>query len=174
MSARPYGTLVRQLDGSGDLAVRTRRLIDLLWDHLHPTGVSWVGVYVAADAEGQPLPAGFEPSSAGSLVLQACRNKPACSPIGLNGACGRSFRSRRSLVVRDVASLGAGYIACDALDRSEVVVPLLDERGQCRGVLDLDSYAVEAFSAADAAGLLGVLRAAGVGLSAPDEPAEVV
>ncbi len=165
--------MLQCLDAGGDRAARMRRVIDCLWDHLHPTGVSWVGCYVTADATGAALPAGSDRTAVGALVLEYCRNKPACSPIGLNGACGRSFLSRRSLIVRDVAALGAGYIACDPLDRSEAVVPLLDDAG-CWGVLDLDSHAVGAFSTADAEGLLAVLRAAGVVSVSPPGPVEVV
>ncbi len=123
-----------------------RTVVDALWHGLHSTGVSWVGFYVYEGAD--------------ELVLAARQPKPACSPIGLHGACGQAFRSRRPLVVRDVRELGDQYVACDPRDQSEVVVPLLDPDGSCWGVLDLDSHDVGSFSQTDVDGLLKVLRAA--------------
>jgi putative methionine-R-sulfoxide reductase with GAF domain len=66
------------------------------------------------------------------------------------------------MVVRDVADLGAGYIACDPRDRSEVVVPCLDGPGRAWGVLDLDSHQLGSFGPADAEALSGLLRLAGL------------
>jgi putative methionine-R-sulfoxide reductase with GAF domain len=58
--------------------------------------------------------------------------------------------------------LGDEYIPCDPADRSEITVPLVDERGACWGVLDLDSRDVAAFDESDERGLCRVLRAAGL------------
>ena len=123
-------------------------VVDALWEALHPTGVSWVGFYVH---EGRD-----------DLILGPYRDKPACSPILLHGACGRSFTSKKPLLVRDVVELGENYIACDTRDRSEVVVPLFDASGTCWAVLDLDSHEVGSFDERDVEGLQSVLRAAGL------------
>jgi len=147
--SRPYKQLMGAVaEAAGDRAGRMQAVVDMLWDSLHPTGVSWVGFYVH---EGRD-----------DLILGPHRDKPACSPILLHGACGQVFTSRKPLVIRDVAELGENYIACDAKDRSEVVVPLYDDSGVCWGVLDLDSYDVGSFDDGDVAGLEGVLRAAGL------------
>ena len=130
-------------------------VVDTLWDALKDTGVSWVGFYLH---EGRD-----------DLVLGPHRDKPACSPIGLHGACGRAFREPRPLVVRDVAALGQNYIACDPRDRAELVIPLFEADGRCWGVLDADSFEAGAFGIEDVEGLLGVLQAAG--LTAEDVPA---
>ena len=146
---RDYERMAQDVSALGDLGARMTGVIDLRWDRLSGNGVSWVGFYTRTPGSEQ-------------MTLGARRDKPACSPIGLHGACGRSLLSRKSLVVTDVANLGAGYIACDPRDRSEVVVPLLDREGVCWGVLDVDSWEVNAFDPGDAAGLCRVLRAAGV------------
>jgi putative methionine-R-sulfoxide reductase with GAF domain len=126
---------------------RMRRVADVLWDLLHRAGVSWVGFYTA---------------EADAMVLGPCRDKPACSPIGLHGVCGQALTSVAPRIVRDVKDLGDAYVACDPRDRSEVVVPLLDDRrGAAWAVLDLDSWDVGAFDESDAAGLADVLEAAG-------------
>ncbi len=126
--------------------------VDAAWRALAPTGVSWIGFYV--DAPEAPDPE--------RLVLAAREPKPACSPIGLHGACGRALTSAKPFVVRDVADLGANYIACDPRDRSEVVIPCLDERGRPWGVLDLDSHSVGAFDDHDAVELEASLRVVGL------------
>lgn len=149
---RDYAALAARLSPAGTRVERMRAAVNVLWEALAPTGVSWVGFYTVADG-------------AAEMLLGPRRDKPACSPIGLQGACGEAFLTRRAVVVRDVRERGANYIACDPRDQSEVVVPCLAADGACWGVLDLDSYDVGAFVVADAAGLTRVLQAAG--LTAP-------
>lgn len=146
--ARDYAAIRAALPAAppSDRAVAMHLAVDLCWSHLARTGVSWIGFYLKSPGSDE-------------MVLGPRRDKPACSPIGLHGACGRCWRERTPLVVRDVASLGAGYIACDPRDRSEVVLPLLEPDGTCWGVLDADSFDVAAFDERDAAGLGVVLRA---------------
>ena len=148
MAARDYSAIVRQLKPTGDRAERMRTTVDALWSVLRDTGVSWVGFYLHEGAN--------------ELVLGPMRDKPACSPIGLHGACGEAFTTRHPVLVHDVQERGPNYIACDPRDRSEVVIPCLNADGTCWGVLDLDSHDVGSFSPADAADLVAVLRAAGL------------
>jgi putative methionine-R-sulfoxide reductase with GAF domain len=145
---RPYAAIAARLTPEGTLQERMKRVVDALWDALHPTGVSWVGFYV--------------PEGPDAMTLAARRDKPACSPIALHGVCGQAFRQKRAIVVRDVAQLGENYIACDLNDRSEIVLPCFDERGLCWGVLDLDSHDLESFGNEDVDGLTTVLKAAGL------------
>ena len=151
---RPYPEIGRELAPADDRRHRMRALVDALWEALEPTGVSWVGFYLHEGGD--------------ELVLGPRRDKPACSPIGLHGACGRAFTEKRPLVARDVVRLGKNYIACDPRDRSEVVIPLLESDGTCWGVLDLDSFDAGAFDQGDVDGLLMLLRAAQ--LTTPDTP----
>lgn len=151
---RPYEEIGDRLVFEGDRQQRMQTLVDALWEALAATGVSWVGFYLY---EGKD-----------ELVLGPRRDKPACSPIGLHGACGRAFTQKRPLVVRDVSDLGENYIACDPRDRSEVVIPLFEPDGTCWGVLDLDSHEVRTFDQTDIDGLLALLRAAE--LTSPNVP----
>ena len=139
---------------TGSRAERMAAAVDALWDHLAPRGVSWIGFYLKVDGKDE-------------MVLGPRRDKPACSPIGLHGVCGRSFLERRPIVVRDVAALGAGYIACDPRDRSEAVIPLFEPDGTCWGVLDADSYDAAAFDESDVEGMTGLAER--LGLSAAPE-----
>lgn len=129
-----------------------RIVVDAAWPRLCKAGVSWIGFYVDHPDLGDDR----------RLVLGPCRDKPACSPIGVHGACGRALLSKQTLIVRDVAELGSNYVACDPRDRSEIVIPLHDEGGGCWGVLDVDSWDIGAFDERDAEGLSSVLRAAGL------------
>ncbi|MCC6228298.1 MAG: hypothetical protein IT432_03630 [Phycisphaerales bacterium] len=140
---------------------RTRAMTlccDLVWDAfgLESAGpdtggfakVSWVGFYEKA-------------TDADEMILVVRRDKPACSPIGLHGACGRSWTEQRVLVIPDVSTLGAGYIACDPNDKAELVLPMFDDRG-CWGVLDVDSFDVGAFAQHDARGMAALCERLGL------------
>ncbi len=113
-------------------------------------GVSWCGFY------------DIVPGTPPSEMLLICREpKPACSPIGLHGMCGRGWKEQRGFVVRDVKVLGENYVACDPRDKSELVLPVFSV-GTCVGVFDVDSYHAGAFTLADLRGAEVVLRAAGL------------
>lgn len=147
---RDYRRVVELIRPEGSREARMQAVVDALWDEMGPKGCSWVGFYI-------------KPLDADELVLGPRRDKPACSPIGLFGACGRSLQSRRPLVVTNVSNLKAGYIACDPRDRSEVVIPCIEVFGdECWGVLDADSHDVHSFTESDVAGLQMVLRHAGL------------
>jgi putative methionine-R-sulfoxide reductase with GAF domain len=145
---RDYAQIAAKLRTAGSRDERMRQVVDALWDSLSTQGVSWVGFYLHHGRE--------------ELLLGPHRDKPACSPILLHGACGRAFLAQTPLIVRDVRALGRNYIACDRDDRSEAVLPLFDPQGRCCGVLDLDSHDTGAFERADVDGLLQVLLAAGL------------
>lgn len=161
-AATPLGRALA--DGSLRRDHVLQRVSDLLWDAFSGTfrgSVSWIGFYV------------FDAARPSEMTLVARRNKPACSPIGLHGACGQCLRACRPLVVRDVKNLGAGYVACDPRDQAEVVLPLIGgpaapagpaSAGTARawGVLDGDSFDTDAFGTADALGMNRVLIAAGL------------
>lgn len=162
---RDYSSIATPDEGASR-EQRMGALVDALWEALSAQGVSWIGFYLGP---GQALEDG-RVVGAQEMLLGPCRNKPACSPIGLHGVCGRSWRERRTIVVGDVADLGAEYVACDPRDRSEVVVPLFDEQGACYGVLDADSFDVRSFDERDGAELFSVLDRAGLtrrGVSGP-------
>jgi putative methionine-R-sulfoxide reductase with GAF domain len=134
-----------------------------------PAPFSWVGFYFGPGSTWDVARAGND-----EMILGPRLPKPACSPIGLQGACGRCFLSGRPVVVRDVAALGANYIACDPRDRSEVVVPFFGASGETLGVLDVDSFEIGAFTEHDAVELVRVLRACGVCMSSGPIACDVV
>jgi GAF domain-containing protein len=68
------------------------------------------------------------------------------------GVCGTAAQRRETIVVPDVSAF-PGHIACDPNSKSEIVVPVLDARGELIAVLDVDSDRVDAFDEEDRAGL---------------------
>lgn len=151
-TARDYPSIVKRTPRGLDRDRAMRQVVDLLWSELHASGFSWIGFYLDQPGEADDQ----------RMVLGPCRDKPACSPIGLHGVCGRGLTTMRTWIVRDVRDLGANYIACDPRDRSEIVIPLIDEDGNCWGVLDADSWEIGAFDESDDEGLRAILRAAGL------------
>jgi L-methionine (R)-S-oxide reductase len=64
------------------------------------------------------------------------------------GVCGRCASEKETQVVADVTLLSY-HIACSGSTRSEIVVPLLDQHGEVRAVLDVDSDLPGAFDQVD-------------------------
>lgn len=160
--SRDYHAVLRNLTSRaaaghvpfGDRERLMRLAVSVLWNAfgLHSRAshaISWIGFYDKVDG-------------ADEMVLVCREPKPACSPIGLHGMCGEGWKQRRSIVIPNVKTLGENYIACDPKDQSELVVPLMTEDGTCIGVLDADSYDVDAFDESDATGMTKVLIALGL------------
>lgn len=152
-SARDYPGVAALIALTGSRDDRMHAVVDALWSVFgEHQPMSWVGFYL-----DQP-----DAPDERRMVLGPCRDKPACSPIGLHGVCGQALLDRETKIIRDVNDLGEKYIACDPRDRSEIVIPLVDEGGTCWGVLDVDSWDAGAFSEQDAEGLQRVLINAGL------------
>lgn len=161
---REYGPILREIPPCSLLDPQMREphmqlLVDALWAMLSLRGVSWIGFYLKTPLRDE-------------MVLGPRRDRPACSPIGLHGMCGRCWLEKRPVLVRDVATLGENYVACDPRDKSEVVIPLFEADGRCYGVLDADSYEVGSFETSDVIGLTQAVEHAG--LSAPAGVREIL
>ncbi len=99
--------------------------------------VSWVGFYLERNGE---------------LILGPFQGKTACIVIPEGrGVCQTALMREKTVVVDDVTSF-PDHIACDALSRSEIVVPV-KHRSEVVAVLDIDSYSPGRFTDSDAAGL---------------------
>lgn len=139
-----------------------RDFLDLAWsafgdDNPSPDRktVSWIGFYER------------DPEDAAQMILVDRRPKPACSPIGLHGLCGKGMLDSTSYIVDDVRTLGANYVACDPRDQSELVVPLFNEKHEAFGVLDIDGFAIGAFDEHDAAQMHKLLTNFGLTAGSP-------
>lgn len=139
-----------------------RDFLDLTWsafgdDNPSPDRktVSWIGFYER------------DPEDAAQMILIDRRPKPACSPIGLHGLCGKGMLDSTSYIVDDVRTLGANYVACDPRDQSELVVPLFNEKHEAFGVLDIDGFAIGTFDEHDAAQMHKLLLNFGLTAGSP-------
>jgi L-methionine (R)-S-oxide reductase len=72
----------------------------------------------------------------------------ACGTIPYErGVCGACATELRTLIVPDVSEF-PGYIACDDLTRSEIVVPVMRD-GELLAVLDVDGLGIADFDETD-------------------------
>ena len=82
------------------------------------------------------------------LYLGPFQGKPACNFIPLGqGVCGVAAFKKETVIVPDT-SLFPGYIACDPLTKSELVIPII-VNNTLFGVLDIDSPKLKRFTKAD-------------------------
>lgn len=92
---------------------------------------------------------GFYMVSEGELVLGPFQGPAACMHIARGkGVCGTCWEQEKTIVVPDVEQF-RGHIACSSKSRSEIVVPIKN-RGEVKGVIDIDSRSLNAFDAIDA------------------------
>jgi GAF domain-containing protein len=83
----------------------------------------WVGFYLVKDEE---------------LVLGPFQGPVACTRIQKGrGVCGTAWMQQKTIIVDDVHAF-PGHIACSALSKSEIVIPLF-KGSVVWGVLDVDS-----------------------------------
>lgn len=92
---------------------------------------------------------GFYMVSEGELVLGPFQGPVACMHIARGkGVCGTCWEQEQTIVVPDVEQFRE-HIACSSESRSEIVVPIKN-RGEVKGVIDIDSRSLNAFDAIDA------------------------
>lgn len=96
-------------------------------------GFHWVGFYRVVGKE---------------LVLGPFQGPVACTRIAYGrGVCGTAWKEGRVIIVPDVEKF-PGHIACSALSRSEIVVPIV-RKGAVVAELDIDSAERDSFDAVD-------------------------
>lgn len=135
--AEAYATLRKEitsvLEGIDDSIAAMATMSSLIF---HAFGHLWVGFYRVV-APGQLLRVGPYQGTLGCLEIR----------YG-SGVCGRAAQERRALIVDDV-DLFPGHIRCDALARSEIVVPVFGPTNDLVAVLDLDSVSLASFDEVD-------------------------
>lgn len=95
----------------------------------------WVGVYFVKNEE---------------LVLGPFQGPIACTRIKKGkGVCGTAWQNAKTIVVPDVDQF-PGHIACSSLSRSEIVVPVFNNKNEVIMIIDVDSEALNAFDETDA------------------------
>jgi GAF domain-containing protein len=82
------------------------------------------------------------------LELGPSKGPPACSRITYTGVCGKCARSGKTIIVPNVHEF-LGHIACDPRSKSEIAVPVFNEKGEVVAVLDVDSEEDGSFDETD-------------------------
>ena len=96
-------------------------------------GWFWIGFYIVREEQ---------------LVLGPFQGPIACTRIHYaKGVCGTAWAEQKSQLVADVEAF-PGHIACSALSKSELVVPIFKNQ-KVWGVLDLDSTLLADFNETD-------------------------
>lgn len=94
-------------------------------------GFHWVGFYLVKGEE---------------LVLGPFQGPIACTRIARGkGVCGAAWQRNELVLVPNVAEF-PGHIACSALSKSELVLPVRNTNGDVMAVLDIDSADLNDFT----------------------------
>ena len=131
-----YEALLKQIESvvadESDLIANMANVASMIHETFH---FWWTGFYrVISDNE---------------LVLGPFQGPLACTRIRKGrGVCGTAWAEAKTQVVPDV-DLFPGHIACSSASRSEIVVPLFDEKDEVFAVLDIDSAELNTFDETD-------------------------
>jgi GAF domain-containing protein len=144
-----YATVAEEiaavLDGEPNLTARMATVASMLAAAFDD--YFWTGFYVV------------DPTRTDELVVGPYQGSLGCLRIAFGrGVCGAAAATRRTQIVEDVHAF-PDHIACDARSQSEIVVPVLDARGELIAVFDVDSERKAAFDALDAEWLERILAA---------------
>ena len=130
-----YSQLLPQVSALTESAPSLTSLLANTASLLHGSlGFWWTGFYLVSGDE---------------LILGPFQGPIACTRISFGkGVCGSAWQQRKTLRVDDVEQF-PGHIACSNASRSEIVIPLLDDKNHTWGVLDIDSDRLAAFDSID-------------------------
>ncbi len=85
----------------------------------------------------------------GELLIGPYQGTLGCLRISFErGVCGAAARREETIVVPDVHQF-PGHIACDPNSKSEIVVPVFNDRDELIAILDVDSAEYDAFDEVD-------------------------
>jgi len=117
--------------------------MEILVEELHKSldYIFWVGFYFPGDVD---------------MFIGPSAGPPACASIGYEGVCGKSFKSKQTVIVPDVTKF-PGHIVCDPNSKSEIVLPVRDSDNNLFALLDMDSDSLNAFTEENASLLENLL-----------------
>jgi len=130
-----YESIQSITNGESDLIANLSNICSLL---KYEMNWYWVGFYFVKNDE---------------LVLGPFQGTLACTRIKKEkGVCGTAWSQQKTQVVPDVNQF-EGHIACSSATKSEIVIPIINSKGDCLGVLDIDSEYLSTFDVKDQEGL---------------------
>jgi L-methionine (R)-S-oxide reductase len=137
-----------------DYVSNTANISSIIWHAFHDANrlINWAGFYFV-----RPLVSPLEGESH-VLVLGPFQGKKACHTIHYDeGVCGKAARTKTVQRIADVHSF-EGHIACDSASESEIVVPVLNDKGELLAVLDMDCPVKNGFSKEDERQLMHIAK----------------
>ena len=127
------------LQGEADLIANMANMVAALKQGL---GFFWIGFYLVKNNE---------------LVLGPFQGPVACTRIQKGmGVCGHAWQTAQTVLVPVVEAF-PGHIACSALSKSEVVLPIFRDN-EVVGVLDIDADTLNDFTEVDVQYLTQILQ----------------
>jgi len=138
---RIYTQISELMPKSDDKLARMATIIAVL--HHKMEYFFWTGYYFLKDDK---------------LIVGPYQGPVACQELEKNtGVCWAGVNRQEPVVVPDVEQF-PGHIACDSRSKSEIVLPIRNDRNEIIGVLDIDSSEPNAFDEADQEELARILR----------------
>ena len=129
-----FPQIVALIEGENDLIANTANIVAALKEAF---SYFWIGIYFVKDENGKE-----------ELVLGPFQGPPACVRIAKGkGVCGTSWQQKAALIVPDV-NLFPDHIACSALSKSEIVIPVI-KNDLVLAVIDVDSSELAEFNSID-------------------------
>ncbi len=126
-----YPQVKALLEGEKDLIANMANICSAL---KYGMDFFWVGFYLVKDNE---------------LVLGPFQGTVACTRIAKGkGVCGKAWELNDVIIVDDVDQF-PGHIACSALSKSEIVIPVRDKNKNTIAILDVDSDEYSSFDRND-------------------------
>ena len=111
--------------------------------HHKMEGFFWTGFYLLQD---------------GWLLVGPYQGPVACQELAKDkGVCWAGINRDESIVMPDVHEF-PGHIACDSRSKSEIVVPIRNDKQEIIGVLDIDSKELASFDEVDAMWLEKIVK----------------
>ncbi|MCK4880563.1 MAG: GAF domain-containing protein [Bacteroidales bacterium] len=101
---------------------------------------------------------GFYMLKSGKLVVGPYQGPVACQELeNEKGVCWAALNAAAPVVVPDVHAF-PGHIACDSRSKSEITLPVFNQKGEIVAIFDVDSDHPDSFSEVDKLSLTGMME----------------
>ncbi|MBN2214287.1 MAG: GAF domain-containing protein [Bacteroidales bacterium] len=140
-----YKRLLSQINGllnKTDDLISAMATVNAILYHKMPDFL-WVGFYILRN---------------GRLLVGPYQGPLACQELEQNkGVCWHCMNIEKIVIVLDVDQF-PGHIACDSRTKSEIALPVISEKGDKIGVLDIDSERTGCFDDTDSKYLMLIVN----------------
>lgn len=100
---------------------------------------------------------GFYLLKSGKLIVGPYQGPVACQELEKDrGVCWAALNRAAAVVVPDVHAF-PGHITCDSRSKSEIALPVYNQKGEIVAIFDVDSDRLDLFSGVDQLALTGII-----------------